>query len=156
MELLIKVIIFICLFSIGWYFGRRAEQQHLNALLKAEAELSYIRLGTLRFETREQSGQLIMASVVISHDYFKMVWAQIHNFFGGTLVTYESLLERARREAIIRLKRQAQQLGCHEILAVRLASSELNEQGGMVEVIAYGTAIYAPSTIPNPVWPPVI
>lgn len=155
MELLVKVIIFMCLFGIGWHFGRRAERQHLAELLNLEAELSYIRLGTLRFETREQSGQLIMASVVISHDYFKMVWAQIHNFFGGQLHSYESLQERARREAIVRLKKQARQLDCTEILAIRLSSSDLSEQGGMVEVIAYGTAIQSTQPLIS-TWPPQV
>lgn len=164
MELLIKLVIFISLFAIGWYFGRRAEHKHLQQLKATEAALSYIRLGTLRFETREQPGQLISASVVISHDYFKWVWSQIHNFFGGQLTTYESLLQRARREAIVRLKQQAQALGAAEILAVRLASSDLGEQGGMVEVVAYGTAIIDPplnthssaQSARHTIWPPQI
>lgn len=154
MELLIKVIIFISLFCIGWYFGSRAEKKHIQQLLKDEAALSYIRLGSQRFEMRDQAGQLVMSSVVISHDYFKMVWASIHSFFGGQLKTYESLLDRARREAIVRLKKQAQQQGADEILALRIATSEMGQQGGMVEVVAYGTAIQAKSPIRPSVWPP--
>lgn len=154
MELLIKIAIFVCLFCIGWYFGSRAEQKHLQQLLKDEASLSYIRIGSRRFETRDQAGQLVMASVVISHDYFKMIWANIHGFLGGRLKTYESLLERARREAIVRLKKQAQGLGADEILAIRIATSDMGGQGGMVEVVAYGTAIIAKqATRPN-IWPP--
>lgn len=94
-----------------------------------------------------------MASVVLSHDYFKWVWAQIHNFFGGRLITYESLLDRARREAIVRLKQQAEKLGAVEILALRLVSTEIGQQGGMVEVLAYGTAIISKQRTQP--WPPV-
>jgi uncharacterized protein YbjQ (UPF0145 family) len=155
MEFLIKLLIFVCLFGIGWYFGRRAENKHLKELLVAEATLSYIRLGSRRFETRQQPGQLVMASVVISHDYFKWVWSQIHNFFGGRLGTYESLLDRARREAIVRLKQQAQEIGAQEILALRLVTTSIGEQGGMVEVLAYGTAIIGSKPPLQPAqWPP--
>lgn len=155
MEFLIKLVIFVCLFCIGWYFGRRAEHKHLQELLAAEATLSYIRLGSRRFETRQQPGQLVTASVVISHDYFKWVWSQIHNFFGGPLTTYESLLDRARREAIVRLKQQAQKMGASEILALRLVTTEIGEQGGMVEVLAYGTAIISSQPNQSALWPPV-
>lgn len=155
MEFLVKLLIFVGLFCIGWYFGGRAERKHLQQLQTAEALLSHIRLRSSRFESREQPGQLVMASVVLSHDYFKWVWAQIHNLFGGRLITYESLLDRARREAIVRLKQQAKKLGAVEILALRLVTTEIGEQGGMVEVLAYGTAILStPRTQPAP-WPPV-
>lgn len=151
MELLIKLAIFVSLFCIGWYFGRRAEQKHLAQLARDEARLSHIRVDSRRLVTREQSGQLMVANVVISHDYFKMVWANIHAFLGGRLKTYESLLERGRREAIVRLKQQAQQINAHEILAVRLHTTELGMQGGMIEVIAYGTAIQSNTqTLPPP------
>lgn len=155
MEFLIKLVIFVCLFCIGWYFGRRAEHKHLQELLVAEAALSHIRLGSRRFETRQQPGQLITANVVISHDYFKWVWSQIHNFFGGRLTTYESLLDRARREAIVKLKQQAQKVGAVEILALRLVTTEIGENGGMVEVLAYGTAIVSSQKPQAAPWPPV-
>jgi hypothetical protein len=64
----------------------------------------------------------------------------------------------------VRLKQQAQALGAAEILAVRLASSDLGEQGGMVEVVAYGTAIIDPplnthssaQSARHTTWPPQI
>ena len=79
--------------------------------------------------------------MVISHDYFKYIIAQIQNFFGGRLTTYESVVDRARREAIVRLKQQAENIGAKHIMGLRLSTTELGMQGGMVEVFAYGTAI---------------
>ncbi|MEG2885479.1 MAG: heavy metal-binding domain-containing protein, partial [Acinetobacter sp.] len=81
------------------------------------------------------------SNVVISHDYFKYIIAQIQNFFGGNLTTYESVVERARREAIVRLKQEAEKIGAKHIMGLRLSTTELGMQGGMVEVFAYGTAI---------------
>ena len=59
--------------------------------------------------------------------------------------SYESLLDRAKREAILRLKAQA--TGCDAIINLRMETSNLasvqsRKKGiGGVEVIAYGTAV---------------
>lgn len=153
--LLLKILITLVLFCIGWYFGSRAERKHLEQLSRDEARLAYIRLGNCRLETREQRGELVVSNVVISHDYFKFIWSHIHSFFGGRLKTYESVVERARREAMVRLKKQAEQLGADEILAIRLSISDIAGTQGSVEVLAYGTAIYATQAKPKNVWPPV-
>jgi len=86
-------------------------------------------------------GQMVSSNVVISHDYFKYILANIQNFFGGRLTSYESVVERARREAMLRLKQEADRIGANHIMGVRMSTTELGMQGGMVEVFAYGTAI---------------
>lgn len=137
----LKIAIFVILFCIGWAFGRHIERKHLKDLEEQEIRLAYIRMESNRFKTSDAMGQLISSNVVISHDYFKYVIATIQNFFGGRLTSYESIVERARREAIIRLKLEAEKMGATEILGLRLSTTELGMQGGMVEVFAYGTAI---------------
>ena len=137
-----KVLIFVVLFCIGWGFGRHAEQKHLNELEAQEKRLSHIRIDNNRFKTTDRPGQLISSNVVISHDYFKYVIANIQNFFGGRLSSYESIVERARREAVVRLKQEAEKMGATQIMGLRLSTTELGMQGGMIEVFAYGTAIY--------------
>lgn len=139
--LIFKVVVFLILFFIGWGFGRHIERNHLKQLDEKEQRLAHILLDTSRFKSSNAHGQLLISNVVISHDYFKMVWAAIHNFFGGRLTTYESVVERARREAVIRLKLQAEQLGATQLLGLRLSTTEIGMQGGMVEVFAYATAI---------------
>ncbi|SEL77014.1 MULTISPECIES: YbjQ family protein [unclassified Acinetobacter] len=139
--IIFQVVIFLILFCIGFGFGRYNEQKHLKQLDEQEARLAYIKLDSQRFKTSENHGQMISSNVVISHDYFKFVLAQIQNFFGGRLRSYESIVERARREAIVRLKLEAEKMGATEILGLRLSTTDLGLQGGMVEVFAYGTAI---------------
>ncbi|MEG0483481.1 MAG: heavy metal-binding domain-containing protein [Acinetobacter sp.] len=139
--LILKIVITLVLFFIGWGFGRFIEQKHLKELAEKEQRLLYIRIDTNKFQTSEAQGQLISSNVVISHDYFKYIIAQIQNFLGGNLTTYESVVERARREAIVRLKQEAEKVGAKHIMGLRLSTTELGMQGGMVEVFAYGTAI---------------
>ena len=69
----------------------------------------------------------------------------LRNILGGRVVAYESLLDRGRREALLRVKEQAIAWGATEILNVRYETSTIggNNQKGIaaIEVIAYGTAI---------------
>ena len=139
--LIFQAIIFVFLFAIGFGFGRYNERKHLKALEADEQRLAYIHMESNRFKTTEHMGHMISSNVVISHDYFKYVLAQIQNFFGGRLSSYESIVERARREAVVRLKQQAQNMGATQIMGLRLSTTDLGMQGGMVEVFAYGTAI---------------
>ena len=142
--LIFKAAIFVILFAVGWGFGRHAERKHLKELEAQEKRLAYIRLDSSRFKTSDHLGQLVSSNVVISHDYFKYVIANIQKFFGGRLTSYESVVERARREAVVRLKLEAEKLGAAQIMGLRLSTTELGMQGGMVEVFAYGTAIRNP------------
>ena len=53
------------------------------------------------------------------------VAASFRRFFGGNVRSVESLFERARREAILRLKEASAARGCDVVIGVRLESAEL-------------------------------
>jgi uncharacterized protein YbjQ (UPF0145 family) len=84
---------------------------------------------------------------VIAEDYFKRIAAGLRGLVGGRITVYESLLDRGRREAIVRMKQEARQLGATMILNVRLETASLSEERGgrasmfSAEFIAYGTAL---------------
>ncbi|MGE0764125.1 MAG: YbjQ family protein [Bdellovibrionales bacterium] len=82
---------------------------------------------------------MVAASVVIASDYFKNFVGILKSFFGGRLATHEALMDRARREALCRIKEKALAWGAHEIVRVRYETSFLDQLG--VEVSAYGTAV---------------
>lgn len=131
----------LLLVLIGWYFGSRTEKRHLAKLQQAEREFGHILLSNERFFEANGANQpiLVTGSVVIAQDRFKLVLAGFLSVFGKNLTAYESLLERGRREAIIRLKRQAQAQGCNQIYGIRFETSSVN--GDAIEVLAYGTAV---------------
>jgi uncharacterized protein YbjQ (UPF0145 family) len=85
--------------------------------------------------------------VVIAEDYFKRVAAALKGLVGGRIVAYESLLERGRREALVRMKERARQLGATQVVNVRLETASLSEDFSgqrpmfSAEFIAYGTAL---------------
>lgn len=139
--LIVQIVIFAILFSVGFGFGRYNERKHLQYLDEQEQRLAYIRVNNSRFIESTFPGHMISSNVVISHDYFKYAIANVQNMLGGRLTSYESVVERARREAIVRLKLEAEKMGADQIMGIRLSTTELGMQGGMVEVFAYGTAI---------------
>lgn len=147
MDILIQIIIFASLLALGYFFGRRAEKKHYKDIEKREEELKFIpttsKKRTISKEKEVKSALLVNGSVVISIDYFKKIVAGLRNIVGGNVQAYETLVDRARREAVLRLKESCKD--ADEIINLRLETSSINKgtkQVGSVEVLAYATAIY--------------
>ena len=88
---------------------------------------------------------LVTGSTVVSVDYFKRFVAALRNLFGGRVTPYESLLDRARREAVLRMKAEAQALGASLVFNIKYETASISKGGGYtigsIEVLAYGTAL---------------
>ncbi len=144
-QFLINYAPFILLFAAGWFFGSRHERQHLAQLRVSEQALSHIIVSSERFYrpklAADSEGELVLGSVVIAQDYFKMIIARVLSLFGKNLTTYETLLDRARREAVVRMRTDAEAKGYTHIYGLRMEVTNINQLGSMVEAIAYGTAV---------------
>jgi uncharacterized protein YbjQ (UPF0145 family) len=153
MELIVQylnLIVFAGLVILGYTAGSYAERKHYASIIRREREQLQFQVMTAEAyftEGRVQRSFLVAGSVVISVDYFKRLLAILRNIFGGRVKAYESLVDRARREAILRMKEQAIGRGAHMVVNLRLETATIgnaaNQKGklGSVEVIAYGTAI---------------
>lgn len=138
---LFNIIVFVVMVALGLGFGSHAERKHLAQLRENEQQLGHIIISNerrVRIHTDDEP-VLLVGSVVIAQDYFKAVVADILSLFGKNITTFETLLERARREAVIRLKQQANDYGYHHVYGLRFETTEI--QGGF-EVLAYGTAVH--------------
>ncbi len=67
--------------------------------------------------------------------------AGIQSLMGGEISAFTSELEKARIEAIERLKRKAKSMGANAIVGLDLETSDLGLQAGVVVVSATGTAV---------------
>ncbi len=148
-----QLILFIALVSVGFVFGRHAEQKHFKSILQREQSYAALLTFSMRFPPPEleiRDSALVAGNVVISVDYFKRIAAGLRSFFGGRVAVYESLIERARREAILRMKEAAMAQGASMIINVKLETASISKgaegQVGAVEVYAYGTALVTPDT----------
>ena len=142
------LITFLVLLALGYGFGRHAEAKHFKSIIAREKELSTLPAILIKFPPPQlppPKTELVIGSVVISVDYFKRIVAGLRNLVGGRVTSYESLLDRARREAILRMKEQARELGGTMVFNVKLETASISKgvknKVGSVEVLAYGTAI---------------
>lgn len=142
------LIIFLILMALGYGFGTWAEKSHYKSIHQREAQYSQLPAIMLK-QPLPQPGKLVKVqlaagNVVISVDYFKRFLAAMRNIFGGRVVAYETLVDRARREATLRMKESCPD--ATQIINVRLETSSISKNSrkgsiGSIEVFAYGTAL---------------
>ncbi len=143
-----QLLLVVLLLVLGYGFGRLAERRHYRSILKREDQLHdlmVISSKTLPDSLGAPRTELVMGSVVVSVDYFKRFVAHLRMIFGGRVHTYESLIDRGRREAILRMQERAREQGASMIFNMRFETSSISKGGGQsvgsVEVLAYGTAV---------------
>lgn len=145
---MIDVIVFISLLALGYGFGRYSESRHYKSILEREKIMNAMPAIVSRippYGNPNFNSQLVSGSVVISVDYFKRFIANLRNIFGGRVTSYESLLDRARREAILRMKEEAQMHGAEMVFNIKIQTAGIHQGKGnsigSVEVLVYGTAL---------------
>lgn len=142
------LLLFLILLSMGFFIGRIMERQHYRSIRKREKSLARILVFATRFPpnvSEQQECRLVTGCVVISSDYFKQFVAGLRNLVGGRFRGYETLLDRARREAVLRMKEEAERAGYSMIVNVKMENTSISggRQGAMpsFELFAYGTAL---------------
>lgn len=143
---MVELTIFIALLALGYGVGRYAERRHYRDIKRREAHWAHIPALTTEESISDlpvvDSG-LVASSVVISIDYYKRILSGFRMFFGGELRSYASLIDRGRREALLRMREQAPDADA--FLNVRLETSSISkgqkDKVAAVEVMAFATAI---------------
>ncbi len=134
----------------AYLIGSFLERKHFKSILAREER--YRGFPVITFEALPAgwdvtSADLAQGSVVVSVDYFKRFLATLRGLVGGRLRSYEPVLERARREALLRMTEDAIGRGFHAVVNTRLETSRLassrgdNKGTAGVEILAFGTAV---------------
>lgn len=146
--MIFQIIVFLVLMVAGYLIGSYLERRHYRSIIEREAqyrEVVAVASRQLPDNGTQYTQRLVMGNVTVSVDYFKRFLATLHNFFGGRVTSYESLLDRARREAILRMKAEAAALKAPLVLNVKYETASIYKGSGnsigSVEVLAYGTAM---------------
>jgi uncharacterized protein YbjQ (UPF0145 family) len=145
-----NLILFLVLLTLGYAVGQYAERRHYRSILEREEKYSGLPAIASKYPPQQPHyGQaLVTGSTVVSVDYFKRFLAALRNLFGGRVTAYESLLDRARRESLLRMKQQAAALGADMVFNVKYETASISKGNGntigSIEVLAYGTALIAP------------
>ena len=145
-------IIFIIILLLWLFFGKRAEKKHYASILEREERYKHIPIlsdkDTRLLEGIEGVWVLCTWGTVVSIDAFKKLMATFVNIFWGKMKAYESLVDRARREVILKVKQKAQEAWYNTIINLRIETSSISKSAksnvGSVEALAYATAIRIP------------
>ena len=141
----------VALLVVGGGVGTLLQNSHFNSLKRRER--LYRRIPVLTFEHCPEHWQveragLVSGNVVVSLDYFRSFWVLARVVFDARIRAIEPLLERARREALLRMIEAARARGFDALVNVRLETARLaNRAGGSreglagIEILAYGTGL---------------
>lgn len=144
-----QLLLFLALTAIGYVAGTLAEKKHYRSIVdreKTHLHLPAVTTKNLSYADGDiASAELVYGSAVISIDYFKRVLAVLRNIFGGTVTSYESLIDRARRESLLRMKEMAKDAVI--VINVRIETSAIGKSSrknsvACLEALAYGTALF--------------
>ncbi len=149
-EGLIQIVLPLALLGAAFFTGRRVERQHYASIRTRENELRMLPAVTFRQIPNAWAVDavgIVSGSVVISVDHFKRFLASLRTIVGGRVQSYETLLDRARREAILRCKEDARARGFQAIVNLRLETTRVarasrnSKATTGVEVLAFGTGL---------------
>jgi len=142
-------IIFITCLVICYITGSIREKNHYKSIKAREVAmyrhpcLTYGKSFTK--SAKVKNARLVSSSVVIGCDFFKAWIASLKNLFGGNVSAYESVLDRGRREALLKIREIAYAHKASAVINVKIDTVMLDpigtKQMPKVCITAYGTAI---------------
>lgn len=137
---MVELVVFGVLLVVGYTVGSSREKKHYQSLLKREKQYLDMPIRSEDYAKYDNVEVfLVSSSAVIAADYFKTIVVGFRSFIGGQIRSHETLMDRARREVMVRLKEQANSGGGKEIIGLRFEMNSIDKSA--VEVMAYGTAI---------------
>lgn len=145
---MLELSILIGLTVTGYVIGQYLERRHYRSIEQRERDIinlittsSKHPIGEIPSEVR---AEVVKGACVISPDYFKRFVARLRQLFGGNVRSYETLIDRARREAVLRLKESC--TDANQVINLRIETSSITKgrrnEVGSIEVLAYATALY--------------
>ncbi len=144
--MLIEFLIVVFLLVLGFTSGKLLELRHYKSIREREARWSAVPAVTFRTLPDQRpvaASVLVAGSVVISIDFWKRFLSGLRSIFGGELLSYSPLFDRARREAVLRMKESCPKADL--FLNLRFETVSISKGAGRrigsVEVLAYSTAI---------------
>ena len=143
MDIVFNLIVPLLLLIVGGTAGRVQEWRHEQALDRRERHLAGVLVTALREAPPGSVGaHLISGDVVIASDYAKFLAARLRSLLGGEVRSMRRMVDRGRREALLRVKEQAAGAGADLVLNVRFHTMMVNERAA--EVSCYATAVRRP------------
>lgn len=153
-----ELIVLGILLALGLFVGGYTERRHIRSLDEREANSRDFFISQVRSFPDAVVGAtpptFVVGEAVIATDYLKTFLAGIRKIFGGEMRSYQTLLTRARREALQRVVEQARRSGYNAICNVRFdgldvgGNSKTKRRIAMVAIMASATAYHRAPSVP--------
>lgn len=139
---------FLGLLVVTYFTGTWVERRHFRSIKEREsksAPIPIVASSPREFARPVRSLRLVSGCAVVGADFFKAKLATLVSIFGGNIASLESVMERARREAILRMRAEAE--GADLICGVQFETCFLNDNKDartvpVVEILVCGSAVY--------------
>ena len=149
LEIFMNILVFSIPFVVllfAYITGKITEKRHYASIHEREGHWLSIPAITgkhLPDMPAVASAEMVVGSVLISVDHFKRFLSGFRKIFGGEMKSYSSVIDRGRREAILRMKESSPEADL--FLNCRLETSSVSKGKGKAvgcaEVLAYATAV---------------
>lgn len=151
MDFFLPLLIPLILLGVGFFVGGYNERKSIADIEAREQRLKAFPVTDLKTTvgfTDITGGAMVLGQVVIASDYLKTWLAGLRNLFGGEVKSLGTLMDRARREARLRMVEEARGKGAIGVINVRFETSQIGQGSGnrglpMSEVLCYGTAVFS-------------
>ncbi|HSR45370.1 MAG TPA: heavy metal-binding domain-containing protein [Acidimicrobiia bacterium] len=149
LQLAVPLVVVVSLLLLGSTVGRSRERRHFAELdRREEANRGFVLtdLRTVPVGMAPGGAALVTGATVIAADYLKTFLSGFRMIFGGEMRSYTPMIERARREARLRMVEDARRVGAMAVINVRFETSPIALNSGrntapMAEILCYGTAL---------------
>ena len=108
-----------------------------------------------------QPPMLVVSEITLGVDHFRGFLGNLKNIFGGEVKSFQTTLDRARREVIMRLLEQTQANGYNAVANLRVefvdisGNATMAQKAASVSILASGTAHYATTDARRPMAEPL-
>lgn len=136
-----------------WLIASGIDARHEASLAEREPELAVIPVMSLRRAPADGASYrtlgLCAGNVVIGINAIRLVMTALRMFVGGECRSASAVFRQGRREALVRLRREARKMGATHVINVRFETASVmsssqgggKNSGGALEFLAYGTAV---------------
>lgn len=155
----IELIIFLLLFGvpllIAWIAGLLVTRAHEADLARRFTGLGQVNVHDLKClldadprarDDHTPPATLITAEATLGVDHCRGWFGQLKSLLGGQVASYDRVLDRARREVLMRLRERAVERGYNAIANVRIEFADISgsqayrRKMAMVSILAAATA----------------
>ena len=125
----VSLLFAVFMLGLGFFVGGWRERVHLESLSDRELQNHDFLITQVKsypdVNPHASAPKMFIGEAVIGSDYLKTFLGGLRNFFGGEVRSYQTLMDRARREALQRIVEQARAEGYNAICNVRMQTADV-------------------------------